>query len=128
MRADKRMSIAEFVADPDENYNHMSETFLHDFWDEKLNLDSHHLQIIVNRAHYCLILGNDRNPVQAEWSDGTVAGFGGRRFDIEFFDGRKISTNNLWYQGVIPTDYDETLPDNAKFLEPHTLERLGWNE
>lgn len=44
-----------------------------------------------------------------------MRGYGGRRFDIEFFDGRKVTTTNLWYQGVVPLRWRERFPDNARF-------------
>jgi hypothetical protein len=40
-------------------------------------------------------------------------GFGGRAFIVEFFDGRKVETNNLWSQGTIPAHFRERLPPNA---------------
>lgn len=43
-------------------------------------------------------------------------GFGGRRFKIER-DGLVWSTNNLWFAGVVPEEWREKLPDNAKFLK-----------
>lgn len=43
-------------------------------------------------------------------------GFDGQRFYIRFFDGREITTNNLWHNGIIPQEYREQLPDNAEFI------------
>lgn len=44
-------------------------------------------------------------------------GFDGRKFKIKMFDtGEVIETNNLWYQGKIPAEYREKLPNNAKFI------------
>ncbi|WP_275558596.1 hypothetical protein [Streptomyces sp. 5-6(2022)] len=64
-------------------------------------------RVVVGGEHY--ILGEDR-PGDA------FKGFGGRRFDIEFFDGRKVTTRDLWYQGVIPPKWRERYPDNARFV------------
>ena len=44
-------------------------------------------------------------------------GFGGGRFDIQFHDGRKITTHNLWYRGEIPEELRAEMPDNAEFVE-----------
>lgn len=44
-------------------------------------------------------------------------GFGGRPHTIEFFDGRTITTRNLWTQGVIPPVWRDRLPDNARFAQ-----------
>ena len=51
-------------------------------------------------------------------TDEGFRGFGGRRFDIEFFDGRKVTTTNLWHQGTIPERFKKLMPDNAKFVQP----------
>lgn len=42
-------------------------------------------------------------------------GFGGRLWKIER-DGEVWETNNLWYGGVIPQEYREVMPDNARFV------------
>jgi hypothetical protein len=42
--------------------------------------------------------------------------FGGRRFVIEFFDGRRAVSDCLWTQGIIPPHFRERMPDNARFL------------
>lgn len=49
-------------------------------------------------------------------------GMGGRRFDIEYFDGRKVTTFDLWSAGDIPEAFRDRIPDTAKFREP---ERTG---
>lgn len=43
-------------------------------------------------------------------------GFGGDRFQIEFFDGRREVSHNLWHQGEVPAHFREQLPDNARFV------------
>lgn len=48
---------------------------------------------------------------------GGFRGFGGARFIIQFHDGRKVVTTNLWSQGEIPEAYREQLPDNATFVK-----------
>ncbi|TMR92836.1 hypothetical protein [Nonomuraea basaltis] len=45
-------------------------------------------------------------------------GFGGHRFDIEFFDGRRVTTTDLWHQGVIPPKWRERYPNNARVVQP----------
>jgi hypothetical protein len=42
-------------------------------------------------------------------------GFAGRTFKIEWLDGRKVITNNLWTNGPIPQRFLDRLLDNAKF-------------
>ncbi|WDP93159.1 MAG: hypothetical protein HUN04_04490 [Desulfobacter sp.] len=63
-------------------------------------------QVIVNGQHYM---------AYAE-TDGIIRGSGGRRFKIQFFDGRITNTNNLWHQGSIPRRFRAMLRDNAVFL------------
>jgi hypothetical protein len=43
-------------------------------------------------------------------------GFSGRRFVIEFSDGRQVETCNLWANGEVPPSHREELPDNAWFV------------
>lgn len=45
-------------------------------------------------------------------------GFGGRRFYIRYFDGREITTDNLWCQGDIPEEYQDILKNEAEFYYP----------
>ena len=56
----------------------------------------------------------------------------GRRFDIEFFDGRRVTTHDLWSGSDIPERYRAHLPDNARFLGGAGFVRIGqdggaWN-
>lgn len=43
-------------------------------------------------------------------------GMGGTEFCLRFRDGREITTYNLWYQGEIPENFREFLPDNAEII------------
>ena len=80
------------------------------FWLEKAQWmkEKEYRQVMVNGHHY--MIGIDDS------NDFAPKGFGGRQFVIQFFDGRLISTNNLWSQGTIPDRFREILPDNAVFL------------
>jgi len=60
--------------------------------------------------------GEVKNPDQHPF-----LGCAGRRFWIRFFDGRTITTNNLWCQGEIPEEFREELPDNAEFYTPEHI-------
>lgn len=51
-------------------------------------------------------------------------GFGGRTFRIRMNDGREITTDNLWTQGVIPERFRAEFPDNAMFA----TEGVGFDE
>jgi hypothetical protein len=59
-------------------------------------------RVVVDGKHY--VIGSGGN-----------GGFGGRRFDIEFFDGRRVTTHDLWSQGTIPPKHRKRYPDNARF-------------
>lgn len=42
------------------------------------------------------------------------AGFGGEKFVIEFLDGRRVETHNLWHRGVVPEHFRARLPNTAR--------------
>lgn len=73
----------------------------------ELNLNTNRDYAIIDGQHY--VIG-------PEHDDGGFRGFGGRKFIIEFNDGRIVETTNLWHQGTIPDGYwREKMQDNAKF-------------
>lgn len=82
-----------------------------DYWEEQLAAEPER-RVVIGGVHYRLGKnGNTRHQFN---------GFGGRRFDIEFFDGRIVTTYDLWYQGQIPPKFRKQLSDNArwaKFIE-----------
>lgn len=90
-----------------------SECYCYNFWQE----------IIAEKEEHIIING------QCYYDDGEVKnpdrhlflGHSGRRFWIRFFDGRTITTNNLWSQGDIPEEFREELPDNAEFYTPEHI-------
>lgn len=47
---------------------------------------------------------------------GNSGGMAGRKFVIEYFDGRVVETNDLWCQGEVPDWVRDRIPDTAKFL------------
>lgn len=59
-------------------------------------------------------------------------GFGGRRFDIEYSDGRKITTHNLWAGSAVPEKWRSVFPDTARFLGGAKEMQVGgttcWND
>lgn len=77
------------------------------FWREHIDRYDDR-SVIVGKEHYRI--GRDGEP-------RAFSGFGGRRFDIQFNDGRKIRTHNLWYQGIIPPKWRDVLAPNAKFVD-----------
>jgi hypothetical protein len=49
-------------------------------------------------------------------TSGEFRGCAGRRFDIEYFDGKRVTTFDLWVCGAIPAQWRSRLPDTARFL------------
>jgi hypothetical protein len=61
------------------------------------------------RLHHYMIGPEDQD-------DNRLSGFNGRRFKIEFFDGRVVETTNLWHQGDISSHLEKWFEENAKFI------------
>lgn len=79
------------------------------FWLEKIATTNENT-VVVNGTRYTICNENVKTPFR---------GFGGAEFNIEFFDGRKVISHNLWCQGNIPErfrSYPE-LQDNAIFVK-----------
>lgn len=88
--------------------------FTKHYWQQIIAEKDEH--IIVNGCCYC-------DGGNVEYPDThSFLGFSGRRFWIRFFDGRVLSTNNLWMQGDIPEEFRNALPDNAEFYMPRYLQ------
>lgn len=66
--------------------------------------------IVINGYHY--MDGGRKTGTQSSF-----LGFGGREFKVRMFDGRVISTNNMWGQGDIPERFRSRIPDNAEFVK-----------
>ena len=81
-----------------------SEECLHEhYWLERVKRKNSKTQAIIDGQVYQI---GDENTY------GT-RGFDGAKFIIEFFDGRKVVTTNLWANGPIPEKFRKKLPDNA---------------
>lgn len=95
-------------------------TCLH-FVELKEKYSGHPKQVIVDSTHY--FIGTEPDPQSLSGTiynpHGNFLGFAGRRFDIEFFDGRKVTSHNLWCQGDIVSWLRPQMPDNAKFNWDH---------
>ena len=77
-----------------------------DYWSNKVcDKDCPHSVRIDNR-HY---------QIGQEDAPKSTKGFGERPFTIQFFDGRVVTTTDLWCQGVIPQCWRQQLPNNAEF-------------
>lgn len=67
-------------------------------------------KIIVNGTHY-----------HTESEDSNWKGFGGRKWVIEFLDGEKVVTTNLFMDGTVKNGE----PDTARFLDDEG-HPVGW--
>ncbi len=61
-------------------------------------------------------------------TSGELRGCAGRRFDIEYFDGRRVTTFDLWVTGAIPEKYRDRMPDTARFLNGAERVQVGDTE
>lgn len=83
--------------------------FTCNFWQEKVLNKYAPESVRVNGEHYWI------GPERTHPNPDAFRGFDGRKFEIEFFSGRKVTTTNLWHNGVIPAIFRDQLPDNAEF-------------
>ena len=78
------------------------------FWHKMLPLVKNSNVAIIDGTFYTI---GDENASQFKFNRG----FGGDKFVINFKDGRKVTTTNLWYEGHIPEYWRPQFPDNADF-------------
>lgn len=76
-----------------------------DFWYEKTLMADDPNVARIDGVHY--IIGLPDQPIK---------GMGGHVHKIAFYDGREVTTDNLWHQGTIPFDWRDLLFDNAEFV------------
>lgn len=78
------------------NENEMREhqmCFNCNFWRNMLEKDS-------KRApHTCCMINGTHYVIEPDEPNAAFQGFGGAEFQIEFFDGTRVVTHNLWCQG-----------------------------
>ena len=81
-----------------------------DFWVGYIKRDKTKKDaLVINGWHY--IVGDEDEPGKKDWR-----GCGGSKFTIKAFDGREITTTNLWVQGEVPNRFRSRMPDNAVFI------------
>lgn len=83
-----------------------STCFTCDHWLRRIGMAASPQSAIVDGHAYWIGEETDAPP--------SCRGFGGQRYQINFFDGRTVFTTNLWYGGEIPERFRDRLPDNAK--------------
>ena len=80
-----------------------------EYWQERVEKVGSQTQAIINGIVYH-IASEDSTPTR-------FRGHGGQKFTIKFDDERIVTTTNLWYNGPIPQNFIDKLPDNAVFIE-----------
>lgn len=93
--------------------------FICAFW--RVRIAKKHDTVI---AGYIYSVGNRPN-------GGRTNGMAGRRFDIEYFDGRTVTTYDLWAGSEVPERYRAQIPDTARFVGGAERVKVGetvcWN-
>mgnify|MGYP003344652921 CR=1 FL=1 len=77
--------------------------------------------IIINTIIYTI--KNNKTGDVVGTANITRGGLEDDYLSIKMNDGKEFTTNNLWYQGVIPDYFKSKIPDNAEFVE--TPEAVG---
>lgn len=89
------------------------------FWREMLEEDAKrppHTWCMIDGTHYIIVPDNPNSHFQ---------GFGGREFQIEFNDGHRVVTHNLWCQGEPEGYWKDKFPNNAHFENDLKWKRIG---
>lgn len=79
------------------------------FWRDMLEKDSKRPPYTV-----CMIDGT-HYVIEPDEPNAAFQGFGGTEFQIEFHDGTRVITHNLWCQGEPKGYWKEKFPNNARF-------------
>lgn len=89
------------------------------FWRDMLEKDSlrpEHTWCVIDGTHYV---------IEPDEPNAAFQGFGGAEFQIEFNDGHKVVTHNLWCQGEPKGYWREKFPDNARFERNLKWRKIG---
>lgn len=89
------------------------------YWRERLEDDKKyppHTACMIDGTHYVIGPEDDSSHFR---------GFSGARFQIEFNDGTKVVTTNLWCQGEPRGYWREQFPDNARFENNLKWKKVG---
>lgn len=89
------------------------------FWREILEDDEKcppHTVCMIDGTHY---------RIRPDDPESHFQGFGGAEFQIEFNDGCKVITHNLWCQGEPPEHWKDKFPDNARFENNLRWKKIG---
>lgn len=85
-----------------------NECFSKYYWLERVNNQDSPTQVVIDGFVF---------QIGREDSLSSFRGFSGRQFKIKFFDGRIVTTTNLWHNGKVPEEFRDQLPDNAEWYK-----------
>lgn len=101
----------EELTDTEQHFYPVDECFSCGFWSGNYEHDKRGgVQYAIINGHHYLI-----EPDEPGVTSGFL-GFAGAEVKIEFIDGTRVVTRNLWHQGQIPPPWRQSMPDNAKFI------------
>lgn len=78
------------------------------YWLERVKRKDSPTQVVINGIVY---------QIGREDDCSSFRGYDGRQFKIKFFDGRIVTTTNLWHNGKVPAEFRDRLPDNAEWYK-----------
>lgn len=119
MKTDKCKYCGEINKHTHDHITKPGECFLCWFWKRNYEADQKEPSsfAIIDGHHY---------RIEGEAKDmGDFRGFAGRRFVIQFNDGRNVITTNLWSQGEISSYWKTKMPDNAVFVPAQEWKDFG---
>lgn len=85
-----------------------SECFGRQLWLDRIKDKNNPASVIAD--HHAYWIGDEN-------SKSFFRGYGGHKFVIQFNDGRKVESTNLWDNDEIPEEFWNELPNNAKFID-----------
>lgn len=83
--------------------------FIDDFWSKAHAEYLAGKRLVVDGQSYTIAPERSTDPASCK-------GHGGRRFRIQYPDGRVVESTNVWSQGPIPERWRDRMPDTATFL------------
>ena len=102
----KELGTDSCISSDERSMKKRGECFECALWRERLPLVGNPDVAIIDGTFYTIGDENDPSPFR---------GFGGDKFVINFKDGRKVTTTNLWCGGEISEAWKSKFPNNADF-------------
>jgi hypothetical protein len=86
------------------------------FWSQRLNQLGGAGVLVVKSNFYSFNPAEPYVHERKRRGQPSTLGFAGQQWEIQFFSGRRIMTNNLWSSGEVPPFWRPKFPDNASFI------------